>query len=407
MFLSLMGTFDFNGSSVTSLAPSDFVLVVRNKAAFESRYGTSLSGKIAGEYTGKLANNSEIVSLVDFWNGTVAKFEYNDGRGWPLPADGGGHSLWPLPADGGGHSLVPQNLALPGQPDGSLNYGGNWRASTYIGGSPGQDDPERDTTVVLNEIMAHTDYSNPQHPGHESNDWIELYNTETGSINLHSWYLSDDIDELKKWAIPAIDIAGKSRISFDEVTGFHNPISRGFGLNKAGEEVILSYLPGTSEDSIVDCVRFKGQENVVSLGRYPDGGAYWLAMTPSRNSANMNPLLDVVVDELMYHPATETDEEYIELYNPMTSQVHLEDAEGAWRLDGAVDYVFSSGTSIAADGRLIVVGFDPAVDTVRLNAFIAAYNTGPLAVGEDIVGPWSGNLSNSSERLALKKPQAP
>ncbi|MHC4558788.1 MAG: lamin tail domain-containing protein, partial [Planctomycetota bacterium] len=38
-------TFDFNGSSVTSLAPSDFVLVVRNKAAFESRYGTSLSGK--------------------------------------------------------------------------------------------------------------------------------------------------------------------------------------------------------------------------------------------------------------------------------------------------------------------------------------------------------------------------
>jgi len=136
--------------------------------------------------------------------------------------------------------------------------------------------------------------SNPQHPEHESNDWIELYNTATANINLHNWYLSDDIDELKKWAIPAVEITGHSRISFDEVTGFHNPISSGFGLNKAGEEVILSYLPGTSDDRIVDFVRFKGQQENTSLGRYPDGGAYWLKMTPSRGSANGNPGLDVV-----------------------------------------------------------------------------------------------------------------
>jgi len=30
---------------------------------------------------------------------------------------------------------------IAGEPDGSLNDGGNWRTSTYIGGSPGQDDP--------------------------------------------------------------------------------------------------------------------------------------------------------------------------------------------------------------------------------------------------------------------------
>ena len=388
-------TFDFNNGSVTSLGPGEFVLVVRNQAAFESRYGAGLSAIIAGEYAGKLSNNGENISLVDLWNGTVAELAYNDGRGWPLAAAGGRHSL------------VPLISALPGEPEGSLNYGGNWRASTYIGGSPGTDDPEPETSVVLNEIMAHTDYRNPQLPQHESNDWIELYNMAPASINLNNWYLSDDIDELKKWAIPAIDIAGASHISFDEVTGFHNPAGTGFGLNKAGEEVILSYLPGTFEDRIVESVRFNGQQINASLGRYPDGGAYWFEMTPSRDSANDNPVLNLMIDELMYHPANETDDEYIELYNPTASRIYLENSEGAWRLDGAVDYIFPSNTSIPAGGRLIIVGFDPAADTVQLNAFATAYNTGPLTPAVDIVGPWSGNLSNAGERLALKKPQAP
>jgi len=324
----------------------------------------------------------------------VSEFEYSDSRGWPLAADRGGHSL------------VPLLSALPGATDGSLNYGRNWRTSTYIGGSPGRDDPEPATTVVLNEIMAHTDYSDPQHPQHDSNDWIELYNTASAGVNLQHWYLSDNIQDLKKWAIPAVQISGRSRISFDEVTGFHNPIGSGFGLNKAGEEVVLSYLPGTSEDRVVDYVRFKGQENNTSLGRYPDGGTYWLAMTPSRDSANTNPLPDVVIDEIMYHPATETDDEYVELYNPLAVRAYLENAEGAGRLDGAVDFIFGMGASIPAGGRLIVVGFDPVAETARLGAFTAAYNTGPLTPGADIVGPWLGELSNKGERLALKRPQS-
>jgi len=388
-------TFDFNTASVTSLGPGQFVLVVRNQAAFESRYGAGLSTIIAGEYDGKLANNGENVSLVDLWNGTVAEFAYNDSRGWPLPAAGGGHSL------------VPLITAISGEPEGSLNYGGNWRASTYIGGSPGTEDPEPQISIVLNEIMAHTDYSDPQFPQYDSDDWIELFNTAPASINLNNWYLSDDIDELKKWAIPAIEIAGHSYSSFDEVTGFHNPISSGFGLNKAGEEVILSYLPGTSEDRIVDSVRFNAQLIDTSIGRYPDGDTYWLEMTPSRDSANDNPALNVMIDEFMYHPADEADDEYIELYNPTTSTIYLENSEGSWRLDGAVDYIFPTNTSIRSRGRLIIVGFDPAADIVQLNAFKSTYNTGPLTAGADIVGPWSGNLSNSSERLALKKPEAP
>jgi len=75
----------------------------------------------------------------------------------------------------------------------------------------------------------------------------------------------------------------------------------------------------------------------------------------------------------------------------------------AWRLDGAVNYVFPAGTALAAGGRLIVVGFDPTVETARLNAFITAYKMGPSSAGIVIVGPWQGDLSNHGERLALEK----
>ena len=391
-------TFDFNGSDVTSLVPGEFVLVVRNKAAFESRY-PGLSDTIAGQYIStdsQLSNSGETVHLADLWNGTIVSFSYSDGRGWPLPADGTGHSLVPLAS------------AIPAEPQGSLNYGGNWRHSAYIGGSPGADDPELADSVVLNEIMAHTDYSNPAHPEHDSDDWIELYNKGPSTVGLSGWYLSDDKEELDKWAIPSMNIGSGGRVSFNEVDDFHNPITTGFGLNKAGEEVLLSYLPGNSEDRVVDYVRFQGEENFVSLGRYPDGGAYWLHQSPSRDMQNNSGVLDIVIDEIVYHPV-DPNEEYVELYNPTSGRIYLENDAGPWRLDDedTQGYVFDAGTYIDPGKRLVIVGFDPATETARLNAFIAAYGADTLTPGVDIVGAFPGNFSNSGERLAVKRPQAP
>jgi hypothetical protein len=392
--------FNFVDSNVTSLDPGEFVLVVSDLDAFKSRYGMNFN--VAGEYpNNRLANGGENIRLIDYWQGTIAEFEYEDGRA-------NSERAWPLAADGIGHSLVPLDSALPDEPDGSLGYGGNWRASTYMNGSPGQDDTLL-TTVVLNEIMAHTDYNDPCYPNHDSNDWIELYNTTGSTVNLNSnWYLSDDIDNLKKWALPSTAISGNSRISFDETTGFHqDPCSlEGFGLLKAGEEAVLSYLPGDANDRVVDCIRFKSQENYVSLGRYPDGGQYWFHMTPSRDLANGSPNQpEVVITEIMYHPVDPNDE-YIELYNPTGGTVNLWNAEGSWEIKGVGDYAFPPATSIPSGGELIVVGFDP-YDPVELGVFESAYGTGSLTPGTDIVGPWAGALDNQGERVSLERPQAP
>jgi hypothetical protein len=106
----------------------------------------------------------------------------------------------------------------------------------------------------------------------------------------------------------------------------------------------------------------------------------------------------------MYHPVDSNDE-YMELYNPTAGQIDLENTDGTWRLDGGVDYTFPTGISIPAGSRLLIVGFDPAVESSRLAAFVAAYDTAPLTPGVHIVGPWTGNLSNASERVALERPQ--
>jgi hypothetical protein len=346
---------------------------------------------IAGDYSGKLSNSGERLSFTGMWDSPVLSFKYNDSRGWP-PA-----------ADGAGHSIVPADWVTASQEQGLLDYGGNWRDSTYINGSPGKKDPARPATIMLNEIMAHTDYSNPALPEYDSNDWIELYNPTAAPVQLinNHWFLSDDVDSLKKWSIPETVISAGGLVSFDEVTGFHNPITAGFGLNKAGERLFLSCLPGTSADRVVDCIRFKAQVNDVSLGRYPDGDDFLYKMPPSRNTANNSPLDHIVISELMYSPSVAAFE-YVELYNPTAQSISLWNAETAsgWRLDGGINYVFSSDTVIPALGHLVIVPFES--NEVNLGRFRGAYGD----QSSEILGPYDGGLSDRGERVALEKPEA-
>ena len=58
----------------------------------------------------------------------IVSFNYGDGRGWPLAADGPGHSL------------VLLDSAETIQGAGAGEYGGNWRASSRLRGSPGRAD---------------------------------------------------------------------------------------------------------------------------------------------------------------------------------------------------------------------------------------------------------------------------
>jgi hypothetical protein len=387
--------FDFESGDVPALAPGESVVVVNDMAAFTNRYTDWSSMRIAGEYDGSLNDGGERVALRDTLGSNIVTFTYNDGRGWPLAADGAGHSLVPL--------------VMVTQPDDALDYGGNWRAGTYMDGSPGEVNPAAITNVVINEITAHTDTG--MLPPLDSDDWIELFNASASSITLADWYLSDSAGNLEKWQIPSTNMINAAGwLTFTERTGFNPDGTNGFGLNKAGEQVFLSHMPGGESNRVVDCVRFKGQENGRSLGRHSDGETYWYALTPTTNAANAAPVQEVVISELMYHPpgtaadpGDNSSDEYIEILNISGGQVDFWNDAGTWRVDGK-SYTFPSNTSLAAGSSLLVVSFDPA-DPVALNTFLNVYG---LTNGEvEIFGPYSGELSNRGERIALERPQAP
>jgi hypothetical protein len=380
-----------------TLLPGAFVVVAADTNAFAERYGTA-GITLAGEYEGNLDNQGERVEVRSGTDGPVlSAFGYDNNRGWHIETEGGGHSLVP-------------DLSF-GQVDDELDHGANWRASTYRDGSPGAADPAPINDIVINEIDAHTDYSNATMPEFDSNDAIELFNNSDSTVNFTNWYLSDDVSDLTKWPIPpTFSLDAGDWLAFDEVTHFHNPTNTGFGLDKAGEVVLVSHLPGTAQDRIADAIEFKAQEQGISLGRYPDGIDAWFTMLPSTNAPNVLPLDRVVISEVMYHPSELLEDgaginlEYVELLNATSSTVSLWNASGSWRLDGGVSFSFPTNVVIPAGSYLLIVGFDPG-DTSLLTAFLDAY--GDTNVPALVFGPLEGKLSNEGERIALEQPVAP
>jgi hypothetical protein len=121
--------FDFTDSEVTSLEPGAYVLVVKNREAFEARYGTGLP--IAGEYSGKLSNGGETLVLYDAFGTVVLAFTYSDDPPWPVLADGDGPSLEVVDTEA------------------DYNDPANWYASTIEHGTPGAANSPRQVTGDL------------------------------------------------------------------------------------------------------------------------------------------------------------------------------------------------------------------------------------------------------------------
>lgn len=115
-------TFPESGDPEDDLAPGGIVLLVKNAAAFATRYGTD-GLDVRGEYRGNLSNAGETVSLVDRLGATLAELSYRD--------------TWQPLTDGEGYSLEVVDVY---RDPSSWSEPASWRSSAQIFGSPGQHD---------------------------------------------------------------------------------------------------------------------------------------------------------------------------------------------------------------------------------------------------------------------------
>jgi hypothetical protein len=366
------GDVHFDFPAGTLLQSGEFLVVARDPVSVQTYYGitgvlgpwrmqTNVVGSTTNVTTENLPNSNGRVRLENELGAHLLEVNYDTEGDWPAAADGTGHSLV---------------LARP-------SFGENdpraWAPSELMGGSPGRReiyvaDPQR--AVVINEFLAHTDPP--------LFDFIELFNTGVIPIDLSGCWLSDQLGELKFRIPDGTIIPARGHAAWTET-------QLGFSLSSQGEEVILV---NSNRTRVLDAVRFGGQANGISRGRFPDGTPGFVELeVPTQGNLNTltTPLRrDIVINEIMYNPISgDDDDEFIELYNRGSSPVNV----GQWRFEDGVDYALPAGTIIPAGGYLVVA---------KNRTNLLARHPGLSAAL--VVGNYSGQLANGGERLALAMP---
>ncbi|MCL4178907.1 MAG: lamin tail domain-containing protein [Verrucomicrobia bacterium] len=381
--------FDFGAGAITRLAPGARLLVVRDLAAFASRYGAGLP--VAGQYSGALDNAGERLRLADAFGETILDFVYDDD--------------WHPITDGHGFSLGIVDEALPwsawGEP-------ASWRPTATRGGAPGLEDSflPAGSPVVIEEFLAHTDPP--------LSDAIELRNSTTATVDVSGWYLTDDFAVPRKYRLPQpTQLAPGAHLAITELQ-FNPTPGQGssFALDSEGDALWLFSADAAGElTGYLDGVEFGATANGVSLGRHVNSVGEvdyppqrWLTFAAPNAGPHVGP---VVLSEIMYHPPVgmpEVPASYLELANVSATSVplhHPVEITNTWRLNNAVRFDFPMGVALPAGGRLLVVGFDPASNPVALADFRARYGLGAEV---PIYGPWNGRLNNADDTIELEQP---
>jgi len=388
--VSFTNGIDFTFPNI-ELAPGEYIAVVQDRNAFETRYGSNIN--IAGQYSGRLDNAGERITLSGAIGQPILDFRYEDR--WHSLTDGEGFSLT---------IIDPTHFDL-----GIWGVGSAWRASTYLYGSPGQDDSgilPNPSAIVINEVLAHSHA--------EASDWIELYNTTDTAIDIGGWFLSDSRDALFKYEIAAgTTIEPYDYLVLYEDLHFGNLDDAGsyiaFALSENGDQLYLS----SAENGVLTGYRadedFGASETGVSFGRYYKSGTgnyNFVAMEQNTpGTANSYPKVGpIVISEIMYNPDWPVDSlypndqyEYVELQNISAEPVTLYDYDTgeAWKFTDGIEFTFptDSPITIPADGFLLLAK--------KPEAFSWRY---PGVPAELVLGPYDGNLNNAGERIQLSMP---
>ena len=212
-------------------------------------------------------------------------------------ADGGAWATAPMREDGGGvwsarfgpfeagaaveYAVEAEDEA--GQLRSAPRRGIGAPARVDIGGTPGG-------TLFVNEVLASNDAVLPDEAG-EFDDWIELYNGGAEAVSLAGHFLTDDLAEPAKFALPDTLIpAGGHLLVWADNDPEQGPLHATFRLSAGGEDAALFGPDGAGGLALVDGFSFGEQTADVSFGRATDGAAELVAFAaPTPGAANGGP----------------------------------------------------------------------------------------------------------------------
>lgn len=139
--------------------------------------------------------------------------------------------------------------------------------------------------IVINELMA-VNYLTAADQNNQFDDWIELKNLSSRTVDISGYYLSDSKTNPTKWTVPyGTKISGNGYLIFwaDKDTtqsGLHT----NFKLSSTGENIVLS----KPDKTITDKVAYPAQSLELSYSRRPDGTGDFRWQNATFNSRNGN-----------------------------------------------------------------------------------------------------------------------
>ncbi len=194
--------------------------------------------------------------------------------------------------------------------------------------------------IVINEFLTSNNKSDINEYGIYT-DWIELYNNSDKKISLFEMYLSDDLNNRKKFSFPAgsyIEPKNYFAIWADELYS-KKYVHCNFKLSN-----INGYLSLSNDSGILfDEVSYNLQQTDISTGRCPDGyGSYVAIKTPTFLGAN-NSNCTIGIDEkstfnqFKIYPNPASEKLFIYSKNTNAYQIEIHNSLGQILLKGTFD----------------------------------------------------------------------
>lgn len=329
-----LGPWAANGSHAGS--------IVSQEAAFDGGY----SLRIAATGPGSSGN-----LLAQYVAGVVSNQTYT-------------FSFWYLPSTNG--STVSFRLTLPFRSVVPINY-------RPVGATPGLVNSSIAVRPAfpplwINEILPNNAAGLADNAG-EREPWVEIYNAGTNPVSLTGWHLSDNYTNLTRWAFPADTTigAGEFRIVWlDGEPGESTSaaLHASFRVPPTNGSLALVFpLAGTP--TILDYVNYSDVTADRSLGFHPDGEAgprqSFFYPTPGVTNNPSAPPVRIFINEWMaantsflIDPTDGVFDDWFELFNPNSASVNLDGYSLSDRVTGSGRWTIPAGTSIPAQGYLLV-----------------------------------------------------